>query len=144
MMNKGTITTIIALTAASIHAMQTGDLNFDITFGEFTAEQHLICAVQNNHTEHVLEWIRRGAHIDYQDPRTGRTALMEAARMDHQEIAILLINCGAHKEIKDNNKATASDMAISDEIQHIIDHSEKRITWHTRRKKNCLERCCCS
>ena len=56
--------------------------------------------------------LERGAHIDDVDDR-GRSALMDAAELDHGAIAEWLVAHGAKRDLRDKDGKTAADLALS-------------------------------
>lgn len=60
--------------------------------------------------------IARGAHLNDQDNR-GRTALMIAAALGHENAVNLLLAHGADRTIRDKQQKTAADLAATDELR---------------------------
>lgn len=64
----------------------------------------------------VTMLLDRGAAIDAQDDR-GRTALMTAAELGHEEVVDLLLRRGAQPGVRDQAGKTAADLTSSEEIR---------------------------
>jgi ankyrin repeat protein len=60
--------------------------------------------------------LERGAHIDDVDDR-GRSALMDAAELDHGAIAEWLVARGAKRDLRDKDGKTAADLALSPRLR---------------------------
>lgn len=63
--------------------------------------------------------LARGAKADWVDDR-GRSALMIAAELGHDEIVRALIDAGANRELKDKQGKGAADLAVSAEIKQLL------------------------
>lgn len=73
----------------------------------------------------VQKWIARGAHVNGRN-REGNTALHEAARGGHMEVARLLLGCGARINALNRDGLTPVLLAVREDRRRLVEHLVKQ------------------
>lgn len=79
----------------------------------------LLEAVKNGNRFDVVDSLNRGENVNQQD-RNGKTALMYAAEIGHEDIVSLLLQRGANVNLKNNRGETALSLTKYNNIRQIL------------------------